>query len=91
MGGCAFHAKLAAQEAGGLKAELELRWYHFQSATRKEAGKTSALINIYTVPFHHEDANDTHQKCGIRWGSEEPAEPGESLPWGAGLWPQEQL
>lgn len=32
-----------------------------------EAGETSAPINIYTVPFHHADANDTHQRCGIRW------------------------
>lgn len=37
-----------------------------------EAGETSGLINIYTVPFHHEDANDTHQRCSIRWGGKEP-------------------
>lgn len=43
-----------------------------------EAGGTSALINIYTVPFHHEDANDTHQRCSIRWGGKKPQEPGRA-------------
>lgn len=42
-----------------------------------EAGGTSALINIYTVPFHHEDANDTHQRCSIRWGGKSLRSPGE--------------
>lgn len=44
-----------------------------------EAGKTSAPINIYTVPFHHADANDTHQRCaygGVGWGLKDRGELG---------------
>lgn len=48
-----------------------------------EAGETSAPINIYTVPFHHVDANDTHQRCGIRWGGGEPEGPGEASAMGS--------
>lgn len=41
-----------------------------------EAGKHQPLLR-FMLPFHHADANDTHQRCSIRRGGEELAERGE--------------
>lgn len=76
-----FHAKRGARGAEELKAA---GWGYDDGTIsnlapfpicRLEAAEASDLINIYTVPFYHGNANDTHWRCSRRW---------EARKWGAG-------
>lgn len=67
-----FHAKRGAQGAEELKAA---GWGYDDGTIsnlapfptrRSEAAEAPDLINIYTVPFYHGNANDTHRRCSRR-------------------------
>lgn len=58
-----FHAKRGAQGAEGLKAAGWGGDDDDGSVSNLPRAEASDLINIYTVPFYHSNANGAHRRC----------------------------
>lgn len=58
-----FHAKRGAQGAEGLKAAGWGGDDDDGSVSNLPRAEASDLINVYTVPFYHSNANGTHRRC----------------------------
>lgn len=58
-----FHAKWGAQGAEGLKAAGWGGDDDDGSVSNLPRAEASDLINVYTVPFYHSNANGTHRRC----------------------------